>query len=63
MITEHTAAIIIQTHFWLFHQQHALQDNNLTMPTREPPASAVRKELLMMLCKMQDNLNQDIQEM
>eukprot|EP00957_Ditylum_brightwellii_P090126 6864322-Ditylum_brightwellii.AAC.1 len=28
MITEHTAAVIIQTHFWLFHQQHTLQDND-----------------------------------
>ena len=28
MIIEHTAAIIIQTHFWIFHQQHTLWDDN-----------------------------------
>eukprot|EP00957_Ditylum_brightwellii_P164164 12499257-Ditylum_brightwellii.AAC.1 len=28
MITEHTTAVIIQTNFQIFHQQHTLQDNN-----------------------------------
>eukprot|EP00957_Ditylum_brightwellii_P173943 13242838-Ditylum_brightwellii.AAC.1 len=34
-----------------------------TMPTSEPTSSAVCDELLLMMSKMQDNLNQDIQEM